>query len=308
MSDTALTSAVAARPRRLRLRGATPYGLIAPVVAVFFVLLAYPFVVGLYNSLTDLRVGRWQQAHFVGLTNYVRILSSPDFYHSIQVTFLFGTMCVTVEMLLGLGLALLLNREVKGIGVYRAICLIPLMVPNVVSALMLRTMLDPNGVVNYLLSPLGMAQFPWLADPRTVLFGLLFIDIWMMTPQVIIILLAALQGLAKEVTEAATVDGANGWQQFRSITFPLILPLFLVALLIRCIELIQVFDVIFVTTKGGPADASRVLQIAAYQEAFGDSYLGSGIAYSMLLALIIFVVVVVLGRGYVSAQTAALGD
>src|SRR5262249_54362119 len=155
----------------------------------------YPFVVGIYNSLTDLRVGRWQLARFIGLTNYTRILTSPDFYHSIQVTFLFGAMCVTVEMLLGLGLALLLNRELKGIGIYRAICLIPLMVPNVVSALMLRTMLDPNGVINYLLSPFGMARFPWLADPNTVLFGLLFIDIWMMTPQVIIILLAALQGL-----------------------------------------------------------------------------------------------------------------
>ncbi len=308
MSDTALTTAVPARPRRLRFRGATPYTLVAPVVVIFLVLLAYPFLVGVYNSLTNLRVGRWQLAKFVGFANYARILASPDFYHSIQVTFTFGAMCVAAEMPLGLGLALLLNRELRGIGVYRAICIIPLMVPNVVSALMLRTMLDPTGVVNYLLSPLGVGRFPWLADPHTVLFGLLFIDVWMMTPQVIIILLAALQGLSKEMAEAATVDGASGWELFRSITFPLILPLFLVSLLIRCIELIQVFDVIFVTTKGGPADASRVLQIAAYQEGFADSYLGSGIAYSILLALIVLVVVLLVGRRYLAAQTAAVGD
>jgi multiple sugar transport system permease protein len=308
VSDTVLTSVVQAKPRRLRLRSVTPYALIAPVVVVFLVLLAYPFVVGVYNSLTDLRVGRWQLARFVGFANYARILTSPDFYHAIQVTFAFGAMCVAAEMPLGLGLALLLNRELKGIGIYRAICLIPLMVPNVVSALMLRTMLDPDGVVNYLLSPVGIGRFPWLADPQTVLFGLVFIDIWMMTPQVIIILLAALQGLSKDVIEAATVDGASGWEQFRSITFPLILPLFLVSLLIRCIELIPVFDVIFVTTRGGPVDASRVLQIAAYQEGFANSFLGSGIAYSILLALIVLVVVLVVGRRYLAAQTAAMGD
>jgi multiple sugar transport system permease protein len=278
------------------------------VVAVFVVLLAYPFVVGLYTSMTDLRVGRWQLAKFVGLANYTRILSGTEFYHSIQVTLLFAGMCIAVEMPLGLGLALLLNRQLSGIGVYRAICLIPLMLPNIVSALMLRTMLDPTGVVNYLLSPFGVGSFPWLADPNTVLFGLLFIDVWMMTPQVIIILLAALQGLSADVLEAATVDGASPWEQFRSITFPLILPFFLVSVLIRCIELIPVFDVVFVTTKGGPADASRVLQIAAYQEGFGNSFLGSGIAYSILLSLMVLIVVLLVGRRYVAAQASALGD
>src|SRR5438105_2686094 len=155
MSDTVLTSVVRVRPRRLRLRRLTPYGLVAPVVLVFLTLLAYPLIVGVYNSLTDLRVGRWQLAKFVGFANYARILTSPDFYHSIQVTLLFAGMCIAVEMPLGLGLALLLNRQLKGIGVYRAICLIPLMLPNIVSALMLRTMLDPTGVVHYLLSSFG---------------------------------------------------------------------------------------------------------------------------------------------------------
>src|SRR5690606_24479325 len=115
------------------------------------------------------------------------------------VTFTFGLMCIAAEMPIGLGLALLLNREIRGIGLYRAICLIPLMVPNVVSALIWRSMMDPTGVINYLLGPLGFTNFTWLASANTVLLGLLVIDIWMMTPQVVIILLAALQGIPQEI-------------------------------------------------------------------------------------------------------------
>jgi len=277
-------------------------------VLVLTVLLAYPLVIGLYTSMTNLRVGRWQTAQFIGLANYSRILAGGDFYHALQVTLTFGAMCIAVEMPLGLGLALLLNRELPGIGVFRAICLIPIMVPNVVSALMWRTMMDPQGVLNYLLAPFGFTKFLWLSSPQTVLFALLLIDIWMMTSQVIIIQLAALQGIPSEIYEAATVDGASGWRRFLSITAPLILPFFLVSLMIRAIELIQVFDVIFVTTRGGPADASKVLHIAAYRDGFVDGYLGSGSAYAFVLALIVLLVVMFVARQYLAAQTRASGD
>jgi multiple sugar transport system permease protein len=308
MAELSLTR-VAQRPAvRRPLRGATPYGLVAPVVAILAVLLAYPLVIGAYTSLTNLRVGRWQAAQFIGLANYARILGGGAFYHALGVTVSFGAMCVAVEMPLGLGLALLLNRELRGIGAYRAICLIPIMVPNVISALMWRTMMDPQGVLNYLLAPLGFTNFLWLSSPQTVLFALLLVDIWMMTPQVIIIQLAALQGIPAEIYEAATVDGASGWRRFASITAPLILPFFLVSLMIRMIELIQVFDVIFVTTRGGPADASTVLHIAAYRDGFVDGYLGDGSAYAFILALIVLIVVLIVGRQYVAAQTRAAGD
>lgn len=308
MSDLSLSRAAPRPVPRRPISDLTPYALVGPVVLVFTVLLAYPLVIGLYTSLTNLRVGRWQAAQFIGLANYLRILNEGDFYHAIQVTLAFGAMCMAVEMPLGLGLALLLNRELAGIGIYRAICLIPIMVPNVVSALIWRTMLDPQGVVNYLLAPVGFTKFLWLASPQTVLFGLLLIDIWMMTPQVIIIQLAALQGIPTEIYEAATMDGASGWRRFTSITAPLILPFFLVSLMIRAIELIQVFDVIFVTTRGGPADASTVLHIAAYRDGFVDGYLGSGSAYAFLLALIVLLVVTIVARQYLSAQARASGD
>jgi multiple sugar transport system permease protein len=308
MADLTLTRAAARPAFRRPIQHLTPYALVAPVVLVLTALLAYPLVIGLYTSMTSLRVGRWQAAQFIGLANYTRILGSGDFYHAVQVTATFGAMCIAVEMPLGLGLALLLNREIRGIGIYRAICLIPIMVPNVISALMWRTMMDPQGVLNYLLGPLGFNKFLWLASTDTVLFALLLIDIWMMTPQVIIIQLAALQGIPAEIYEAATVDGASGWHRFASITAPLILPFFLVSLMIRAIELIQVFDVIFVTTRGGPGDASKVLHIAAYRDGFVDGYLGSGSAYAFILALIVLLVVLVVARQYLAAQARASGD
>ncbi|HEY3082267.1 MAG TPA: sugar ABC transporter permease [Chloroflexota bacterium] len=307
MSDATLIRP-AARPGLRVSRHLTPYLLIAPVLLILAVLLAYPLAVGLYTSLTSLRIGRWDQAQFIGLDNYVRILESGDFFTAGRITFTFGLMCVAAEMPIGLGLALLLNRELTGIGVYRAICLIPLMVPNIVSALVWRSMLDPTGVINHILEPFGFMNFTWLASPDTVLWALLLIDVWMMTPQVVILLLAALQGIPKEIYEAATVDGAGGWQRFTSITFPMILPFALVSLMIRSIELIQVFDVIFVTTSGGPAHASRVLHMAAYREGFVDGYLGSGMAYAFMLGLTVLIVVLVVARRYLAAQASAYGE
>jgi multiple sugar transport system permease protein len=307
MTDTTLARP-AVRSRPLLGRRTVPYVLIAPVLLILALLLAYPLAVGLYTSLTGLRIGRWDQAQFVGLDNYLRIIESGDFFTAGRITFTFGLMCVAAEMPVGLGLALLLNRELPGIGVYRAICLVPLMVPNIVSALIWRSMLDPTGVINHILAPLGFMNYAWLADPNTVLFGLLVIDVWMMTPQVVILLLAALQGIPREIYEAATVDGADGWQRFASITFPMILPFALVSLMIRSIELIQVFDVIFVTTSGGPAHASRVLHMAAYREGFVDGYLGSGTAYAFMLGLTVLVVVLIVARRYLAAQAAAYGE
>src|SRR5262249_48880490 len=143
MSDATLARP-AVRPGLRASRHLTPYLLIAPVLAILAVLLAYPLAVGVYTSLTSLRIGRWDQAQFVGLDNYVRILESGSYFTAAGVTFNFGLMCVAAEMPLGLGLALLLNRELPGIGVFRALCLVPLMMPNIVSALISRSMLDPT--------------------------------------------------------------------------------------------------------------------------------------------------------------------
>lgn len=289
-------------------RRLTPYLLIAPAGLALALLLAYPWAFGFYASLTNLRLARLDQAQFVGLDNYVRLVTSGSFFNAARVTFTLAVMCVTSEMALGLGLALLLNRQIRGIRFYRALFLIPFMTPVVVCGLVWRQILDVNGVFNYLLSFVGIAPIAWLATSQTVLFGILIVDIWQTTPQVILLLLAGLQGIPGDLYEAATIDGASSWQAFWSVTLPLLLPFFLVSLAIRSIELIQVLDIILVTTLGGPNDASLTLHIAAYREAFVNSFLGSGIAYAFLLGLIVLMVALVILRQSLAAQAAALGD
>lgn len=286
----------------------TPYLLIAPAALAIALLLAYPLAFGFYTSLTNMRLETLNHTQFIGLQNYIQLITSGEFFSAGRITFTFALMCVTAEMALGLGLALLLNRPIKGISVYRAICLIPFMTPTVVCGLVWRQILDVNGVMNYVLSLVGMPASAWLANSHTVLFGLLIIDVWQTTPQVILVVLAGLQGIPRDLYEAARIDGADSWQGLRYVTMPLVLPFFLISLTIRSIELIQVLDIVLVVTQGGPANASLVLHLAAYQEAFVSSFLGSGTAYAFLLGLVVLLVVLLTSRQYLVAQAAALGE
>jgi multiple sugar transport system permease protein len=308
MQTSAMLRALPVVQRRRLTKHLTPYLLIAPAGLALALLLAYPWAFGLYASLTNLRLTRLDQAQFIGVDNYVRLLTSGQFFTAAGVTFTFALMCITSEMTLGLGLALLLNRQIKGVTFYRAIFLIPFMTPVVVCGLMWRQILDVNGVMNYFLGFAGIGPVAWLATTQTVLFGLLIVDVWQTTPQVILLLLAGLQAIPHDLYEAATIDGATGWQAFRFVTLPLLLPFFLVSLAIRSIELIQVLDIILVTTQGGPAEASLTLHIAAYREAFVSSFLGSGIAYAFLLGFVVLVVALLILRQSLAAQAAALGD
>ncbi len=304
MSSTAAAESIRVRPRRNWGRTLVPYLLVGPTLLIVLALMGFPIGLGAWLSLTDYKVGPWDRATFVGLDNFKYILQLDEFWHACQVTAQLLVMCVVAEMSLGLGMALILNRQIRYIGFFRAVCIIPLMVPNVVSAMMWRMMMDPVGIFNYVLSPLGFYanQIAWFASPDTVLWAFLIIDIWMMTPQVVILLLSGLQSIPQEVTEAATVDGADAWQRFGSITFPLLLPFFLISLMIRCIQLIQVFDVIYIVSRGGPADASLTLQMAVFRQGFTAGYFGIGTAYSFILSFIVLVVVLLIARRYIAAQ------
>lgn len=309
---SSVTAAEAARlgPRRNLSRAAIPYILIGPTVLIVLFLMGWPLISGLWLSMTNYRVGPLDSATFVGLQNYSFILTSKNFWHAGRVTLQFLVMCVLAEMPLGLGLALLLNRDIKGIGLIRALCIIPLMVPNVVSAMMFDMMLDPYGVVNWVLRPFGLydQHFTWMTSPHSVLFGFLLLDVWMMTPQVTILLLAGLQGVPREVEEAATVDGATAWQRFQHVILPLVMPFFLISFMLRCIQLIQVFDVIYVISQGGPANASLVLHMDVYRQGFTAGYFGIGIAYGYILAAIVLFVVLLIARRYMEAQRQVYGE
>lgn len=302
MNDLALVQRVRLFREQGIGRKLTPYLLIAPVVLLLMFFLAYPLGVGIQTSLTDMRVGREAQAQFIGLRNYKLLIESGQLFTAIRVTLSLVLRCITMEMLLGLGLALLMNRQLRGIRFYRAISLIPFMVPTVVTGLMWRMLLDPQGAVNYLF---GLGDFPWLSNTQNVLWGLTVIDVWQTTPQVVILLLAGLQTITKDIYEAAQIDGANAWQTFRFVTIPLLLPFFLISLMIRSIELIQVLDIVLVTTNGGPGDASLVLHVAAYRETFASGFIGYGTTLALMLGLIVLFVVLLISRRLQAAQKAA---
>ncbi|OJX47871.1 MAG: hypothetical protein BGO81_00340 [Devosia sp. 66-22] len=263
------------------------YLMVAPIVLLFAGLLIWPWLVGAWTSLTDMRIGRWGSEQFVGLQNYIAVLKSGAFWSSLRITAFFGFLCVTAEMSLGLGLALLLNRSLPGRSLFRALFIVPFMVPTVVCGLIWRQLLEAKGVVNYLLSFIELGPFPWLSSSGTALGSLVLIDLWQTTPQVLILALAALQTVPKDTYEAARVDGASAWQTFWRVTLPMIAPYLVIAFLIRAIELLQVLDIVMVASQGGPANSTMVLHLLAYRETFIGGFLGYGTSIAYLLGFVV---------------------
>ena len=263
----------------------------------------FPFVYSLVLSLHQWnlmdRSAKWT---FVGLKNFISIfVNDPLFVSAFQATFVFLIGTVVAEMVLGLVIALLLNREFHGQGIIRSIVMLPLMTTPVVIGLIWRFMYNPDrGMVNYLLSLAHITGLDWLGRPQTAMYAVMIADIWEWTPFVALILLAALQSLPAEPFEAARIDGASGWQSFRYVTIPLIQPALLVAFLIRLMDSFKTFDLIYVLTLGGPGVTTQVLSLYTYKYGFKFFQMGyaSALSYIMLILVIIManVFIFVAGR------------
>jgi multiple sugar transport system permease protein len=220
---------------------------------------------------------------FVGLQNYVGLVGSPVFWNSLAVTSVFVVTSTIVELVLGLGLALCLHASYRGRGLVRAAALVPWAIPTVVASQMWRFLLnDRFGPVSWYL--LGGAA-P-LADPAGALASVIAADVWKTTSFVALVLLAGLQVIPDELHEAAEVDGAGRVRRFVHVTLPLLRPALLAALLFRTIDAFRVFDLVFVMTQGGPADATNVLQYLGYKRMFAEGFLGSGAAISTVVFLL----------------------
>lgn len=278
------------RYRAERLSGAV---LLGPAVAVLFFVSIFPFIYSLWLSLNQWnlgdRAGKWT---FVGLQNYLNIVTQdPFFISAVKATFLFLSGTVIVEMLLGLGIGLLLNREFRGQGIVRTIVMLPLMTTPVVVGLIWRFMYNPErGMVNYLLSLVGVAGPDWLGRQQTAMPAVIFADIWEWTPFVALIVLAALQALPEEPYEAALIDGASGWQAFRFVTLPLIQPALLVAFLIRLMDSLKTFDLIYVLTLGGPGVSTQTLSLYTYK--YGFKFFQMGYASALSYFMVVFMIIV----------------
>lgn len=284
-----------------------PQLLVLPTIVVITVVLIYPVAYGLFLSLFDYRMTFSLERTFVGLANYRKLLfATPDFLNSIRVTAQFTAITVVLEFAIGLALALLLNLEFPARALFRALILLPLMVPPLVSGLLWRLMYDHElGVLSFFVRSLGAEPPVFLGDPDIALFAVSLTEVWRATPFMTLVLLAALQSVPGELHEAAQVDGAGPLDRFRAVTFPLILPVVLIALLFRTVDVLRTFDLVYLLTQGGPGTRTELLAMFVYRYGFQSFDMGLTSAASMILFGLTLVICAVYLRLIVRRQTLA---
>jgi len=242
----------------------------------------------------------------VGLGNYKVLLHSPLFWQSLGRSLIWVVVGVSFQLVLGIAISLLLHQELRGRWLARGIVLFPYLVPAIVATLVWRFMFSPlTGVINYLLvDVLNLLDKPiaWLADPDTALMGVLIVGIWKFVPFMVILFLARLQTTPLELYDAARIDGANSWQEFRYVTLPWLQPTILVALLLRTLWMFNEFDVTYLMAYGGPMYATTTLPVLIRTTAFGSNDMGKAAAISMLMVTVLFAISFVYLRYYSRAE------
>jgi multiple sugar transport system permease protein len=267
-----------------------PYLLLGPALVLLIGML-YPFGLGLYYSLTSYWLQYPNRFRFVWFDNYVNLLSEPLFAHALEFTLGFTTMAVIVQVGLGLVVALFLHARIPGRNVIRALMLMPLMMPPVITALMWKIMMASTnaGILNYMLSFIGLGPINWFGSMEGAVVSVLIIDTWGNLPFVTLVLLGGLQALPNEPYEAAQVDGAGPLATLRYLTLPLLSPFLVLVATFRTMDSLRIFDVIYATTAGGPNDATTNLLFMAYQYSFQWYQMGKGMAQAVVLLMLVVI-------------------
>jgi multiple sugar transport system permease protein len=261
----------------------------APAVLVVAAVIVFPWLFTLYMSGHDWKIGAGPE--FVGLANFAELFRDARFIESMGHTFYFTTLAVVLPIVFGTAAALVFHREFPFRGLLRTVFVMPMMATPVAVALVWTMMFHPQlGVLNYLLSLVGIGPQAWVYSPDTVIPTLILVEVWHWTPLVMLIVLGGLAGLPREPYESALIDGANAWHMFRHITLPLVWPFIMVAIVIRTIDALKAFDTIFVITQGGPGTASETLNIFLYLQAFQFYKIG----YASAVVVIFFVIIIML--------------
>src|SRR5437867_3373639 len=257
--------------------------LLAPLLAVMTLIIGWPLVETVRVSFTDARlIGG--EGHWVGLANYGKVLASAQFHSVLWTTVQFVLISVTAEVILGVLAALLLDQEFAGRTFLRALMILPWALPTVVNATMWRLIYNPDfGAFNALLTQSGLIESyrSWLGETQTALYAVCLADIWKNFPLVALIALAALQSVPRELKAAAIIDGAGPWSRFRTVILPYLAGPLTVAIVLRMIEAFKVFDIIWVMTRGGPANSTKTVSILVYQEAFSFQRAGTGASIAL---------------------------
>jgi len=272
----------------------TGWAFALPGFSALAIVMGFPLVYALVMSVSSQTLLHPQLLPLKGLDNFITVMSDPGFWGATWLTVIYSVVTVAGEFVLGLGIALMLNRTVKMKPVYFALLTIPMAMSPVSVALIWRMLLQPNlGIVNHVIESLGGAPVDWLGNASLALWTMAAIDIWQQVSFVILILAAGLASLPKDPYEAAEVDGATAWQQFWNITLPMLRPVAMITVVIQLINEFRTYDLPYVLTRGGPGNSTEVLSFFAYRRAFLGLSLNEGAAASFMLLLIVLALTVV---------------
>lgn len=278
--------------RRLRQRArvkdmAGRWVFMVPATLLLVAVLAYPLLYTLQISFSAFDLGTFAPSEWVGTDNYSRVLRDEAFHNSLAVTGIYLVLALPLQIILGFGIAFLLNAEWKGRGVIRALFLIPMVVAPVVSGGIWKIMLDPLwGIVNWFLGLFGVSAIDWFGSSGVAMISIVIIDTWRSVPFVVLIAAAAMLSLPKDVFEAASVDGANWWQTLKSITLPMLAPIIAATFVVRWLGAVKMFDVVLSTTNGGPGQDTNVVNLYIYRQAFQLLQFSTSSAMAMIVLVI----------------------
>jgi len=290
---TAAASTLAPRPGFLARRRRSYLLFVAPALLVVGAVIIFPWAFTVWMSAFDWKIG--SVAHFVGFDNYTQLATNKRFLESILHTFCFTLLAVIFPLILGTIAALIFHREFPLRGMLRSIFTMPMMATPVAVALVWTMMFHPQqGVLNYLLSLVGLPPSLWVYSPTWVIPSLVLVEIWHWTPLIMLIVLGGLAALPTEPYESARLDGASEWQLFRYITLPLLAPFLIVAAVIRTIDALKAFDTIYVISQGGPGTASETINLYLYLQAFAFYNVGNASAVVVVFFVIILALALLL--------------
>ncbi len=262
-----------------------------PLPAIIFValLMIFPVLYTLFLSFTNWNLTSGMPLSFNGIDSYRRVLTEPRFRDAVGRTFDFTFFAVVIEGFLGVAIALILNRAFVGKSIAKLLLLLPLVATPVAVGIVFNLFYDPTiGLANFVLKSLGLPQGLWVSSAGSVIPSLILVDVWQWTPMITLIVLAGLAGLSEEPVEAARVDGASEWQILRYVTIPMVMPVILTAVILRLIDALKTFDIIFAMTGGGPGYASETLNIMGFKYSFEYFRMGQSSVILVALFLIVF--------------------
>ncbi|MGH9912751.1 MAG: carbohydrate ABC transporter permease [Nitrososphaeraceae archaeon] len=272
-----------------------PYLFLAPSFAILLVFLIFPLSWNIYIALHDVSlVTLLKEWEYVGLENFVTLFDDPNFYTSLKVTLMFVGGSVALQFGVGLLMALVLNQQIRGSGVYRAILIIPWTISAVIAAFSFKFILDDNfGILNYILNQLGVESVGWLSDPNIVIWSLVIANMWYGTPFTLLFLTAGLLSINPSLYEAARIDGASKMRSLFHITLPLLMPFMIINLILITMWSVNLFDIQLIMTGGGPLFSSTTASLYMYRQAFEFGLLSKGAAAGIILILINLAVAVI---------------